>query len=238
MDNRELMTVKEFAEAAGVSRQRIYKLMVDSLQPYTVKQENGYTLLKAEGLKLFGKAAGFKPCNYIELQGLNSKTTQGLTAFNSTQNSSNKGIEPNLVDSVQPDRVDSVQPYGVETLQQQNAERVDSVQPSDNNDYVRIPAKTLDLLQQQLTEKDKQISLLQAHTEQQQQSIRDLTAALNAAQALHAGTIQERLSTGAGSSSDQESRADQTGETPAGDQTEAQDPPPKKGLFQRIFGKR
>lgn len=229
MDNRELMTVKEFAEAAGVSRQRIYKLMVDSLQPYTVKQENGYTLIKSEALGLFGKAIELTAFNPKGLTACNSKTPQGLTAFNSTQNSSNKGIEPNLVDSVQPDRVDSVQPYGVETLQQQNAERVDSVQPSDNNDYVRIPAKTLEMLQQQLTEKDKQISLLQAHTEQQQQSIRDLTAALNAAQALHAGTIQERLSTGAGQSFDQESRADQT---------EEQDPPPKKGLFQRIFGKR
>ena len=229
MDNRELMTVKEFAEAAGVSRQRIYKLMVDSLQPYTVKQENGYTLIKAEGLQLFGKAIELTAFNPKGLTACNSKTPQGLTAFNSTQSGIDKGIEPNLVDSVQPDRVDSVQPYGVETLQQQNAERVDSVQHHDNNDYVRIPAKTLELLQQQLTEKDKQISLLQAHTEQQQQSIRDLTAALNAAQALHAGTIQERLSTGAGQSSD--------GDT-AADQNEVQDPPPKKGLFQRIFGKR
>lgn len=217
-DNKDLLTVKEFAEAAGVSRQRIYKLMVDSLQPYIVKQENGYTLIKSEALGLFGKAVELKPCNPTELK-----------PCNSTQSGINKGNEPNLVDSVQPDRVDSVQPYGVETLQQQNAERVDSVQQQINNDYVRIPAKTLEMLQQQLTEKDKQISLLQAHTEQQQQSIRDLTAALNAAQALHAGTIQERLSTGAGQSFDQESRADQT---------EEQDPPPKKGLFQRIFGKR
>lgn len=229
MDNRELMTVKEFAAAAGVSRQRIYKLMVDSLQPYTVKQENGYTLLKAEGLKLFGKAIELTAFNPKGLTACNSKTPQGLTAFNSTQNSSNKGIEPNLVDSVQPDRVDSVQPDRVETLQQQNAGKVDSVQQQINNDYVRIPAKTLELLQQQLTEKDKQISLLQAALTAEQLQNNNLTAALNAAQALHAGTIQERLSTGAGSSSD--------GDT-AADQNEVQDPPPKKGLFQRIFGKR
>lgn len=255
MDNtdKDLLTVKEFAEAAGVSRQRIYKLMVDSLQPYTVKQENGYTLLKAEGLKLFGKAVELKPCNPTELKPCNSKNAVELTAFNSTQNSSNKGIEPNLVDSVQPDRVDSVQPYGVETLQQQNAERVDSVQQQINNDYVRIPAKTLEMLQQQLTEKDKQISLLLSTNAEQLQSIRDLTAALtaeqlqsnnltaalNAAQALHAGTIQERLSTGAGQSFDQESPADQTEEqeSRAGDQTEEQDPPPKRGLISRLFSR-
>ena len=253
-DKKDLLTVKEFAEAAGVSRQRIYKLMVDSLQPYTVKQENGYTLLKAEGLKLFGKAIELTAFNPKGLTACNSKTPQGLTACNSTQSGINKGNEPNLVDNVQPDRVDSVQ--------QQNAERVDSVQPSDNNDYVRIPAKTLELLQQQLTEKDKTISLLLTTNAEQLQSIRDLTAALtaeqlqsnnltaalNAAQALHAGTIQERLSTGAGQSFDQESRADQTEEQESradqteeqgrADQTEEQDPPPKRGLISRLFSRK
>lgn len=217
-DKKDLLTVKEFAEAAGVSRQRIYKLMVDSLQPYTVKQENGYTLIKSKALELFGKAVELKPCNPTELK-----------PCNSTQSGINKENESNLVDSVQPDRV--------ETLQQQNAEKVDSVQQQNNNDYVRIPAKTLEMLQQQLTEKDKQISLLQAALTAEQLQNNNLTAALNAAQALHAGTIQERLSTGAGQSSDQESPADQTEESRAGDQTEEQDPPPKRGLISRLFNR-
>lgn len=71
--------------------------------------------------------------------------------------------------------------------------------------------------QQQLVTKDEQIGKLTAAME-------NTTAALTAAQALHAGTIQERL-------------------TVAQDQSEEEtvikkEEPQKRGLFKRIFGKK
>lgn len=47
----------------------------------------------------------------------------------------------------------------------------------------------------QLEAKDKQIERLQAHIDEQSAHIQELMASLTAAQALHAGTIQERLTT-------------------------------------------
>ena len=212
METKDLLTVKEFAEAAGVSRQRIYKLMVDSLQPYIVKQENGYTLIKSEALGLFGKAVELKPCNPTELK-----------PCNSTQSGINKGNEPNLVDSVQPDRVDSVQ-------QQES--------PPDQSDIVGLLQKTIDELTKQLDVKDHQIA-------EQQQTIRDLTEGLKAAQALHAGTLQiagAGQSSGAAAQESGEPSADEsTGLNPtqeAQSETRAEtapEPVKKKGLLSRIF---
>lgn len=48
----ELMTVKEFATAAGVSSQRIYQRLDTNLKPF-VKVVNGQKRISAEGLQLF-----------------------------------------------------------------------------------------------------------------------------------------------------------------------------------------
>lgn len=219
MDTKDLLTVKEFAEAAGVSRQRIYKLMVDSLQPYIVKQENGYTLIKSEALGLFGKAVELKPCNPTELK-----------PCNSTQSSSNKENEPNLVDSVQPDRVDSVQ-------QQES--------PPDQSDIVGLLQKTIDELTKQLDVKDHQIAFLQGQIVELTEDKKALRLEIKAAQALHAGTLQIA---GAGQSSGAAAQAQSEGEPSADKSTgEAQsetraetapEPVKKKGLFERIFGRK
>ena len=87
-------------------------------------------------------------------------------------------------------------------------------------DLVCVLQATIDTLQGQLEVKDRQI-------EQQAQTITRLTDALAAAQqtaaaaqALHAGTIQQQLLTG-------EAGADQQG----------QEPEQKRGWFSKLFGK-
>lgn len=55
MDENNLLTVREFAKAAGVSTQRIYKAMSNTLQPYVANTENGARMLKSDGLRIFGK---------------------------------------------------------------------------------------------------------------------------------------------------------------------------------------
>lgn len=205
MNTGDLLTVKEFAAAAGVSKQRIYKLMVDSLQPYTIKQENGYTLLKAEGLKLFGMSAELKPCNPIELKSCNDEQMQ-----------TGSGKDPETVETLQPCRVESLQQSVIDT---QAAE-------------IETLKQQLETLQDQLTAKDTQISLLQAHTDRQQQTIDSLTAALTAAQTLQALEKQERLQLqGDTQPGGDQSEAGDSSTATAPNQTEGT---PKRGLFARI----
>ena len=51
---QQYLTVKQFAERAGVSTQRIYQLLTKSLQEFT-KTENGTKYISVEGLRFFDK---------------------------------------------------------------------------------------------------------------------------------------------------------------------------------------
>ena len=94
--------------------------------------------------------------------------------------------------------------------------------------------QTVSMLQQQLLAKDKQIDDLTAMLKASQEQQATLASALTAAQALHAGTIQDRLTEHAGSSED---LAEENGSL--ADQGKASESPEKKlGLFARIFGKK
>lgn len=55
MKDKELLTIKEFAESAGVSSQAVYQRLTKSLQPYVVEL-NGKKHLKREALSLFDGA--------------------------------------------------------------------------------------------------------------------------------------------------------------------------------------
>ena len=52
MKDNEILTIKEFATAAGVSPQAVYQRLTKSLQPYVV-EINGKKHLKREALELF-----------------------------------------------------------------------------------------------------------------------------------------------------------------------------------------
>ena len=54
VDEQQYLTVKQFAERAGVSTQRIYQLLSKSLQAFT-KVENGTKYISIEGLRVFDK---------------------------------------------------------------------------------------------------------------------------------------------------------------------------------------
>ncbi len=94
--------------------------------------------------------------------------------------------------------------------------------------------QTVSMLQQQLLAKDKQIDDLTAMLKASQEQQATLASALTAAQALHAGTIQDRLTEHAGSTEDIAEDNDSLS-----DQEKAPEAPEKKlGLFARIFGKK
>ena len=79
--------------------------------------------------------------------------------------------------------------------------------------------------------KDKQIDELTAMLKASQDQQATLASALTAAQALHAGTIQDRLTEHAGSSED---LAEDNGSLT----DQGKEPEKKLGLFARIFGKK
>lgn len=94
----------------------------------------------------------------------------------------------------------------------------------------------LEALQQQLTvkdeqlaAKDKQLADLTAALLSAQEQHKALTDALTAAQALHAGTIQERLTVA------EQTNADEV--TVPGGEAPSEQPPKKRGFFARLFGK-
>ena len=167
----QYLTVKQFADQAGVSTQRIYQLLTKSLQPFC-KSENGVKYLSIEGLGLFNKEAlqGFAKDLPSDSQGLAKPENELLKET-------------------------------IEALRQQ-----------------------LTVKDEQLAARDKQLIDLTAALKSSQEQHKALTDALTAAQALHAGTIQERL-------------------TVAQDQSEEEtvikkEEPQKRGFFKRIFGKK
>lgn len=191
-DNKDLLTVKEFAAAAGVTVQAIYPRIKGDLKPY-FKEENGQKLIDKAGLEIFIKSVPLKDFKELEknFKELEKSFKETLKNF--------KELEKQL--------------------------EIKEIETAGKDKLIETQADEIETLKQQLTEKDKQISLLQA--------------ALTAAQTLQALEKQERLQLtqgghdqsdpgGAGQSFDQESPADQT---------EEQDPPPKRGLISRLFSK-
>jgi hypothetical protein len=184
MNTNDLLTVKEFAAAAGVTEQAIYKRLNNPSD-----QLNNYLTL-VEGRKRLDKAA---------LSLFTQPTTQPVEQpVVKPLNQVEQPVEQPRVETLQQSVIDT-QAAEIETLKQQ-----------------------LETLQTELTAKNTQISLLQAHTAGQQKTIDSLTAALTAAQTLQAMEKQERLQL--------------QGDTqPGGDQSEAGTASaPKRGIFARI----
>ena len=70
MKDKELLTIKEFAEAAGVSSQAVYQRLTKSLQPYVVEL-NGKKHLKREALALFDGAEAKAENKEVEQDSIN-----------------------------------------------------------------------------------------------------------------------------------------------------------------------
>lgn len=155
MEGKDFLTVKEFANEAGISTQRVYQLLAKDLQSYC---------------KVIGNT------KYINISALERFTTKPIC----------KDLQEDL-------------PSDLQALTKALQDQIDTLQ------------KHNDLLTQQLEVKDKQINTLT-------ESLQATTAALSSAQALHAGTLQERLTV-------QTERSD---DVPQAEET-------KTGFFKRIF---
>lgn len=136
-----------------------------------------------------------------------------------------------LIKSQYPDRnntetVDETA-VNVDETSVNNTETVDETAVNvDVNALIASLQNSLDTLQQQLTAKDKQIDSLTTMLQQAQERETTLVTALSAAQALHAGTIQERLTTPYQDESD------------VMEVSEQEPKKNKKGFFARFFGRK
>lgn len=67
--NDELLTIKQFADAASVTQQSIYRRLADVLNPYVIMQ-GGRKLLKSEALEVYKQ--------YLSEHGINTSSTHDI----------------------------------------------------------------------------------------------------------------------------------------------------------------
>lgn len=127
MQTNELLTVQQFADAAGITKQAVYKALNNKLKPY-IQLVDGKKMLQNRALR---------------------------------------------------------EVYGVEVDQRES-------QPL-NNQSQPLEA-VIAMLQRELEIKNGQIEALQRQNEQLTSALENTTSSLQAAQALHAGTMQQQLS--------------------------------------------
>lgn len=214
MDEQQYLTVKQFAERAGVSTQRIYQLLTKSLQEFC-KTENGTKYISVAGLSVFSKSA---------LQPLAKDLPSNLQELA-------KGLPSDLQekDTLETELLKAT----IEALQQQLTVKDGQIAAMDAQ---------LSVKDEQLAAKDKQLADLTAALMSAQEQHKALTDALTAAQALHAGTLQERLVDQSGSSEGQQREAAvvedvSVAEAPA-QEPERTEEPIKLKWWQRIFRKK
>ena len=214
VDEQQYLTVKQFAERAGVSTQRIYQLLTKSLQEFC-KTENGTKYISVAGLSVFSKPA---------LQPLAKdlpSNLQGLAKDLPSDLQEKDTLETELLKET------------IEALRQQLTVKDGQLAAMDAQ---------LSVKDEQLAAKDKQLADLTAALVSAQEQHKALTDALTAAQALHAGTLQERLVDQSGSSEGQQ-RENAVVEDVSVAEAPAQEPerteePIKLKWWKRIFRKR
>ena len=226
-ENSQWLTVKQFADAAGVSTQRIYQRLAKDLQVYC-KEENGSKYINSDGLALFsvGKCVQ-NNCKEIAIPLPRSLQEE--------KQLENNAFRQEIVQLKQ--EISQITSELAEVkLQKEQAEIRAAAAEAEKKraDAAEAQCHVKDQqLADQLKAKDEQISNLTTALITAQQQATDLTAALTAAQALHAGTIQERLSEQSSISGESDSAVIQENQSETGESSAK-----KKGFFSRIFGKK
>lgn len=173
-------TIKEIAAEIGVSKQAVYKRYKGKLSaacaPYAYTKygvvyldEQGETIIKQDFAKTNG-AHTERSIRAIEKSKENTALSEKVLE-ESSQTDVKESAHTEQSDGAHTDHIRS-DPY---------------VQAS--SEIIKVLQATIDTLQGQLEIKDKQI-------ERQATTIENLSASLAAAQALHAGTIQQQLAEG------------------------------------------
>ena len=197
------MTIKQLADELAVSKSTISRAIVQlGFQDQLCKIGNKYMLSETQILQI--KLQLSKDEEEKSLQA-NSKTfheeEKSLQASSKTLHEEEKSLQAN-----------SKTLHGEEKSLQANQEMQKA-----------ILQEQLSILNKQLAIKDHQIQILQEQIGQLTVTMESMATALNAAQALHAGTIQKQLT----------EHSDSMEQMPDQEQ-----PKQKKGIFSRLFGRK
>ena len=207
-------TIKQLADELGVSKQAVWQ---------RVKRTKDLAgMLEAHSRTVTGRI-------YIDEE-LEQTIKALYSSLRVDETSVNKGCD---VDETSPAVDETSVNKGCDVDETSPAVDETSVNTADSK-LLDVLQQTVSMLQQQLLAKDKQIDDLTAMLKASQEQQATLASALTAAQALHAGTIQDRLTEHAGSTEDLAEDNDSLADR--GKSPEA--PEKKLGLFARIFGKK
>lgn len=223
----EWLTVKEFAAAAGVTTQAVYKRFNAELTT-VYKEENGRRFVHIDALKLFAGEGGLQPSEG-GLQPLTTSTEAvALDALRGELDRKAAEIERLQAElgrtrtELTGARLDRERFTAAEKAAEQRA--ADAIARAEAAEAREKAAH--DDAAEQLAAKDRQLSdLAEALRNAQQEAARTLEA-LTAQQALHAGQIRLAMQ-----------EPDQQAGTPAddADSTDADQKPKRRGLLARIF---
>ena len=143
---KDFLTVKEFAEMANKKPQTIYKQLETRLKPY-VKIDKGKKLISIEALQEYYEVEeNFQP----DSTQINPNSTE--IQPDSTE------IQPNSTEN-QPDSTAEIQPDSTRFNPNSTAETEKKLQPDKENEQIAALNKLIEIIQNQLAEKDKQLAV-------------------------------------------------------------------------------
>ena len=187
------MTIKQLANALGVCKQTVNNAILQlNLQDTLHKVGNKYLLSETQILQ-------------IKSQIKTPKTSKSTKSTNENEDNEEKTQETT-------------------TFFEKSTKTPKTSKSTNEKEKSTISFLELqnEILREQLVIKDNQIRLLQEQIGQLTNAMENLTTALNAEQALHAGTIQKQLT--------EHSVMDQP--------SDVEQPKQKQGLFSRLFGRK
>ena len=225
------MTIKQLADELAVSKSTIGRAIVQlGFQDQLCKIGNKYMLSETQILQI--KLQLYKDEEEKSLQA-NSKTLheeeKSLQASSKTLHEEEKSLQADsktLHEEEKSLQANSKTLHEEEKSLQANSKTLHGEEKSlqANQEMQKaILQEQLSILNKQLAIKDHQIQILQEQIGQLTVTMESMATALNAAQALHAGTIQKQLT----------EHSDSMEQMPDQEQ-----PKQKKGIFSRLFGRK
>lgn len=149
MDQKEYLTVKEFAEQANVSTQSVYKRMATSLQPYIVEVDNQKMLQKQALVDLYDIEVG-NGCKPIQ-----EEVTNDCKPCNEEKEQYEEQIRQ-LIDKVHELEVELIQK---DALVKEKESRIIDLKMQ-HNEYVEKDKEHITDLQAQIKNQKDQIEML------------------------------------------------------------------------------
>ena len=217
------MTIKQLANALGVCKQTVNNAILQlNLQDTLHKVGNKYLLSETQNLQ-------------IKSQIKTPKTSKSTKSTNENEDNEEKTQETTVLFGKSTKTPKTSKSTKSTNENEDNEEKTQETtaffekstkMPKSTNEKEKSTISFLELqneiLREQLVIKDNQIRLLQEQIGQLTNAMENLTTALNAEQALHAGTIQKQLT--------EHSVMDQP--------SDVEQPKQKQGLFSRLFGRK